>query len=63
VIGTADNNLVQSCINIFNIMFNEITHKHNLDKMSNFDADACCSMVLIFAFVWSAGANLQDSVK
>ena len=31
--------------------------------MSNFDADACCSMVMIFAFVWSAGANLHDSLK
>ena len=35
----------------------------NLDKMSNFDADSCCSMVLIFSFVWSAGANLHDSIK
>jgi len=58
-----DNNLVQSCINIFNIMFNELTSRQNLDKMSNFDADACCSMVLIFSFVWSAGANLYDNVK
>ena len=31
--------------------------------MSNFDADACCSMVLIFSFVWSAGANLSDNPK
>ena len=61
--GTADNNLVQSCINIFTILFNELTAKQNLDKLSNFDADASCSMVLIFSFVWSAGANLYDSVK
>ncbi len=63
MIGTVDNNLVQSCINIFTILFNELTVKQNLDKMSNFDADSCCSMVLIFSFVWSAGANLHDSVK
>jgi dynein heavy chain len=31
--------------------------------MSNFDVDSACSMVLIFAFVWSAGANLHDSIK
>lgn len=31
--------------------------------MSNFDAEACCSMVMIFAFVWSAGANLHDALK
>lgn len=36
---------------------------HNLDKMSNFDADMACSMVLIFSFIWSAGANLHDSPK
>lgn len=63
VIVSADNNLVQSCINIFNILYAELTARQNLDKMSNFDADACCSMVLIFAFVWSAGANLWDSLK
>lgn len=63
MISTADNNLVQSCINIFNILFDEMAAAQNLDKMSNFDADSCCSMVLIFAFVWSAGANLHDSVK
>lgn len=54
---------MQSCINIFNILYGELTAKQNLDKMSNFDADACCSMVLIFSFVWSAGANLWDSLK
>lgn len=31
--------------------------------MSNFDADASCSMVMIFSFVWSAGANLYDGIK
>ena len=35
----------------------------DLGNMSNFDADACCSMVMIFSFVWSAGANLHDSLK
>ena len=63
MIGTVDNNLVQSCINIFNIMFNEMAARQNLDKMTNYDADACCSMVLIFSFVWSAGANLYDNIK
>lgn len=63
IITTVDNNLVQSCINIFNILFSELSSKQNLDKMSNFDADACCSMVLIFSFVWSAGANLYDAIK
>ena len=63
IITTQDNNLVQSCINIFNILFNQLSAKQNLDKMSNFDADACCSMVLIFSFVWSAGANLSDNPK
>ena len=63
VIGTVDNNLVQSCLNIFNILFLEMQENQNLDKMSNFDADACCSMVMIFSFVWSAGANLHDNIK
>lgn len=63
IIGTVDNNIVQSCINIFNILFGEMIAKHNLDKMSNFDAESCCSIVLIFSFVWSAGANLHDSLK
>lgn len=63
VIGTQDNNLVQSCLNIFDILFDELRHTQDLNAMSNFDADACCSMVMIFSFVWSAGANLQDSIK
>jgi dynein heavy chain len=63
VVGTVDNNLVQSCLNIFDILFEELRHHQDLNAMSNFDADACCSMVMIFSFVWSAGANLHDSLK
>lgn len=63
MIGTADNNLVQSCINLFNVLFDEMSDIQNLDKMSNFDADMACSMVLIFSFIWSAGANLHDNPK
>ena len=63
VIGTVDNNIVQSCLNLFDILFDELRHTQDLNVMSNFDADACCSMVMIFAFVWSAGANLHDSLK
>ena len=63
IITTQDNNIVQSCLNIFDILFEELKSSQDLDKMSNFDADACCSMVMIFAFVWSAGANLHDAVK
>ena len=40
-----------------------MTAAQNLDKMNSFDADVCCSMVLIFSFVWSVGANLYDSPK
>lgn len=63
VITTQDNNIVQSCLNIFDIMFDELRENQELDKLSQFDADMCCSMVMIFSFVWSAGANLQDSIK
>jgi dynein heavy chain len=45
------------------VLFEELTEVHNLDKMSTADADVACSMVLIFAFVWSTGANLQDNPK
>jgi len=40
-----------------------MAEKHNLDKLSNFDADVCCSIVLIFSFVWSVGGNLHDNPK
>jgi dynein heavy chain len=63
IIATVDNNLVQSCINLFAVLFDELTDTHNLDKMSTLDADVACSMVLIFSFVWSAGANLHDNPK
>ncbi len=63
MVPTVDNNLIQSCINIFVVLFEELAATHNLDKMSQLDADIACSMVLIFSFVWSAGANLHDSIK
>lgn len=35
----------------------------NLDKMNKFDMESHISMVLIFSYIWSAGANLQDNSR
>lgn len=40
-----------------------LTETVNLEKLNKFDMESHIAMVLIFSYIWSAGANLHDSSR
>lgn len=63
IISTVNNNLVQSCLNLVEILFAECGEHHNLEKLAAAESEHLCGMILIFAFIWSVGGNVHDSTR
>ena len=64
MIPSADINMVSSCLNLINVMFQEFKEKvAHIDKLSNFDIENYINMIFIFSFIWSAGANMHDNPR
>lgn len=63
VIVSVDNNLVESCLGLVSIIFEDLKAEHKLAELNPNDQKELCAMVYIFAFIWSLGANLEDKSR
>ena len=63
LIPSTDNNMLKSCLNLSQIMLGICKEQVQLEKLTPYEMENYVSMVLIFSFVWSAGANLHDSSR
>ncbi|CAK85038.1 unnamed protein product (macronuclear) [Paramecium tetraurelia] len=62
-IPTTVNNILKSLLNLAQINLKLLTDTVVLEKMNKFDMESHIAMVLIFSYIWSAGANLHDSSR
>jgi len=64
VIPTVDINLVQSCINIIEVLYlNYKEHYPQTHSLGGAETENLMSMIFVFSFIWSAGANLHDNPR
>eukprot|EP00828_Plagiopyla_frontata_P006289 TRINITY_DN1271_c0_g1_i2.p1 TRINITY_DN1271_c0_g1~~TRINITY_DN1271_c0_g1_i2.p1 ORF type:complete len:1883 (-),score=297.33 TRINITY_DN1271_c0_g1_i2:372-6020(-) len=64
VIQSVDINIIKSLINLVDVLYPQFKEKvTNLDKMQPMEIDNLMSMILVFCFIWSAGANLYDNPR
>ena len=64
-IASVDVNLVQSGINLVEVLFEQMKETYGVDagKLSHYECDNLSNMILAFAFVWSVGGNLTDQPR
>lgn len=64
IIPSVNNNLIQSCLKMISVLFEELKTAHpNLHQKDQSEQKELCAMVYVFAFIWSAGANLHDDYR
>ncbi len=64
VIPSPDINLVQSCINIIEVLYCDYREAYpSAHALSATETENLMSMIFVFAFIWSAGANLHDNPR
>ena len=59
VVPSVDTNLVQSCLNLFD----SLIFSHNIDWKKQTKQDQIILLYFLFAFIWSMGANIEDSTR
>ena len=66
-IASVDVNLVQSCLNLFEVLYREFKENnlHRKDKKKQIDSDVeqFLTNIFIFSFYWTIGGNLEDKSR
>lgn len=63
MITSVDMNMVKSYLNLVDISLIEFRDSGQTEKLDTNDINNILMKIVIFSFVWSAGANLHDNVR